>query len=64
MAFFDCKSKDAEIYSLKKDLLELREDLSWYIQMYGVKSASTGGLENEKPNAQNIDRDALVFRQI
>ena len=55
MAFFvDCKSKDAEIFSLKKVLLELRGELSWYIQMYGVKntatvkSASMGGSRKRK----------------
>jgi hypothetical protein len=41
MGLFDCKSKDAEISSLKKELFELRGDLSWYINKYGVKNTAT-----------------------
>ena len=56
MGLFDCKSKDAEISSLKKDLFELRGDLSWYIHKYGVKNTATvkksskGGTRKRKSN--------------
>ena len=48
MGIFDCKSKDAEIFSLQKKLDELRGDLFWYINKYGVKSASMGGSRKRK----------------
>lgn len=52
--FVDCKSKDVEIVSLKKQLDALRGELFWYINKYGVKntatvkSASMGGSRKRK----------------